>query len=462
MRAKRAVSPLLFLATLLALPACNKPAEQEPAPEAAAIIQVSTADLATELFQDKIDWSGYSEVRATLAMDLLEPGNGLGEYGGDTVYHSREFAWLAHIDFAPGAYFRHPVRYGLLSFTDPTTKFFDAARLPTVNGVPVWPSLSEFATSAHVVHSNCWLDREPNLSAERAAQLQFINWPPRMATDHCPNQRRGYALLLHNLPDLETSPETLANLENMANALAANGYAVAEFRSDTPDGERVRYLNIGAQQGAGLYQLSNYINIHRDFNDCCEEFLVYITGETSLESIGSKKTAFLDLPFAYRGANNSRVAKSALYAEDLAAYFDDLKTCHLNVVIDSNNAAGFVDDLLRIRQTESVIASCQLGEYTYSAAFDTLAGGAFIDPYATADGETGSEFTSSLAKGIFDRAAEREAEDDPAQAHTLAKLGFDAVTRYDLSLLAGQTTPTARGRIMNSGCSCGIDSIAKL
>lgn len=457
MKMKRAAETLLFSVAALALSACSDQ-RQEPAPKTAepVIDEVRTADDAKERFRKGIDWDSRPHARATLFTELLSRNDSVGEIVGDAVHHSSEYEWFAFIDYEPGAYFRHPVANAFLSYSDPKISIVSRSHFPTVNYEQAWASTAELLADENVFYTKSWLDRLPAKDAEDILSDQATNWPPRMMADQCANERRAYALLIHNVEDLNTSPETRENLALMADALKANGYHVQDFVHDPATGERRPYLDLSSPRGGGIRQLMNFISIHVDFNDCCEELIVYVTGETTLEKSGYRESVALDLPFAYTGTERSRQPEKKFYPEDLATILDGLKTCHLNIIIDANNAEGFSDDLLSIPNTESVLTSCRNNEYTYSSAVEILAD-SFQDPFGKAQGEKGSEFTSSVAKALYDNAASRIKGERPDQSGKLLKAAFESVKLYDLAYLAGKSTPNLQGRTMDSDCPCGID-----
>lgn len=374
------------------------------------------------------------------------------------VHHSSEYEWFALIDYEPGAYFRHPVSYAFITYDDPKISMISRKHFPTVNYQPAWKDTATLLNDPNVFYTKSWFQKMPSRDANSIIQHEPIDWPPRMVTDRCKNERRAYALLIHNIEDLNTSPETIENLELMAEALKSNGYYIQEFIVDPATGKKNPYLDLSAPKGGGIRQLMNYINVHVDFNDCCEQLIVYVTGETTIEKSGYREEVALDLPFHYPGTNRSRKPETKFYPEDLATILDGLKTCHLNVIIDANNAEGFSDDLLRIPNTESVLTSCQNHEYTYSSAVETLGEGAFSDPYGKTSGERGSEFTSSVAKAMLENGKTRTEGEDPATAADLVKLAFSSVKLYDMGYLGGKTTPNLQGRTMDSDCPCGIDT----
>lgn len=452
---------LLFSAAILVLSGCSDK-RPEPAPKA-AVNEVRSQQMAIELLKEKIDWSApeVSDSRAALSSELLTTNMTVNEIGKEFGRRSPTFEWFATIDKAPGAYFRHPVSYVFLSYSNPKVETLNKERLPSVNGRPVWDSIAAFLGDPNIVHAGSWPERPPIRSGEDALANQFQNWPPRMSVDHCRNEKRAYAVLIHNLDTLESSVETRDNLDVMAAALRANGYAVIEFINNAATGETLPHLNLAAAKGEGIYQLRNFVNVHQDFNDCCEEMLIYLTGETGLDTSGGRSEAYFELPFQMPRPGGHRPTSPRFYADDLAQILSSLKTCHVNVVIDTNNAALFADDLLSIPQVESVTTSCQESEFTYSSALDTLDNGRFYDPYSTADGERGSEFTSSFARGLLNHAIGRSKGSPPTPAATLSKQGFDATRLLDLAYLAGKTTPIARGRVISSNCPCGDDSSTK-
>ncbi|MBK1878863.1 hypothetical protein [Pelagicoccus mobilis] len=458
MKAKRAVETMLFSVAALALSACSDQ-RQEPTPKTAepVVYEVRTVEDAKARFAKGIDWDSRPRARATLYTDLLNKNDTVGELVGDSVHHSSEYEWFAFIDYEPGAYFRHPVAHAFLTYEEPKISILPRKHVPTVNYEPAWGNTSELLGDENVFYNKSWLDRLPAKDAEDILADQATNWPPRMMADQCKNEKRAYALLIHNIEDLDTSVETVDNLELMTQALTANGYHVQDFVHDPATGERRPYLDLSSPRGGGIRQLMNFINIHVDFNDCCEELVVYITGETTIEKSGYRESVSLDLPFAYTGTDRSRKPEKKFYPEDLATILDGLKTCHLNFIIDSNNAQGFAGDLLRIPNTESVLTSCQNNEYTYSSAVETLAD-SFKDPFGVSRGEKGSEFTSSVAKSLFDNAAARIKGERPDQAGNLVKAAYEAVKLYDLGYLAGKSTPALQGRTMDSDCPCGIDT----
>ena len=454
MRKEHAALRLLFSATAIALSGCSD-SQQTPPPKTAAIVtEVRTRADATELFSDRIDWSDarHADSRAVLWSDLVDSGSSIEEMGAGNPRRSRDYEWFAAIDSAPGAYFRHPVSYAFITYSNPKLETQARKHLPTLDGQPLWATAAAFLRDANIVRTSCWLDRPPQRHALAQPAATFDRWPPRMATDHCHNERRAYAVLVHNLHDLAASPETRDNLDLMAQALRANGYAVIDFVSNPALGETMPYLNLAAERGSGILQLRNFVNIHQDFNDCCEQIVLYLTGQTGLTPAASGNEIFFELPFLLPREDKSRPISRRLYADEIAAALKDIKSCHLNVVVDSNDAALFADAFLALPHVESVVASCQESQFTYSSAADTLGQGAFVDPYSTMDGERGSEFTSSFAKGILDRAASRRPGEPPTPAHLLAQSGFEAVLRYDLAYLAAQTDPVAKARTFSSGC----------
>lgn len=458
MKKRYAANPLLFSVAILALAACSEK-EQETAPKTAATTQIRNVSAATDAFKKSLDLDSKRGTRVTLWNDMLAAGDAVGESGGSDIYRPDSFEWFALIDPKPGAYFNHPVAYAFVSYADGSYKKVNRVGLPLLNQAPLWNRVSDLLHSESIAHSDCWFDHHPYRTPESDVDASIEDWPPRMAADQCPNQKRTYALLIHNIPNVKDSPETIENLEFMAEALKAAGYSILEFAQNKANGENKPYLNLSRERGAGIYQIKNFVNIHRDYNDCCEEIIVYITGETAVDNSGRHPAVYLTLPFGYPGEHGDRKPMKAFFPEDFATFFSELKTCHVNVVVDTNNAVSFVEDLLTIPQTESVTASCQMDEYTYSAAIDMLADGVFVDRFATQDGEKGSEFTSSFAKGILEYAQENPDPDDfTMNAHRLVEAGWDAVLQYDLTYIAGQTTPTTKGRIISSDCPCGIDN----
>ncbi len=457
MKTKHAALKLLFSVAALALPACSDQ-RQEPAPKTAEVEEVRSEDQAKSYFSKHIDWSKRPNARATLYYDLLNKNDTLGELNSDRAYHSNEYEWFAYIDYEPGAYFRHPVAYALLSYEKPRISILPRFNLPTLNYKNVWTGTAEYLADENVFYDKSWTQRLFFRDAEAILADKPVNWPPRMVADRCKNEKRAYAVLIHNLEDLSKSPETIANLESMAAALSANGYNVQQFTFDAATGEKRPYLDLSAPKGTGIYQLTNYINIHEDFNDCCEEIIVYITGETTLEKTDYSEEVALDIPFAYAGADRNRKPKLKLYPEDLATIFDKLKTCHLNFIIDTNNAGGFAKDLLRISNTESVLTACQNHEYTYSSAIESIGNGSFEDTYGKRHGESGSEFTSSVVKSLFENASARTEGAYPDAAAMLVKAAFESVKLFDISYHGGKTNPKLEGRTMDSDCPCGIET----
>lgn len=456
MKTKRAAKTLLFFVAALALSACSE-RRQEPAPKTAETEEVKSMEEAKSLFLKDIEWDNHPNARVTLYNDLLSRNDSLGELRSKKMYHANEYLWFAYIDYQPGAYFRHPTAYALLTYEKPRISIYSRSNLPTLNYKPVWEDTAALFADENVIYDKSWTEHAPFRDTASILADQPQNWPPRMATDTCKNEKRAYALLIHNLEDLSQSPETQDNLDSMATALAANGYNVQEFVFDKTTGEKRPYLDLSAPKGGGIYQLMNFINIHVDFNDCCEELLVYITGETDIEKTDYQETVYLDIPFAYAGKDRSRKPELRLYPEDLASIFDELKTCHLNFIIDSNNAGGFTRDLLRIPSTESVLSACQNYEYTYSSSVETLGNGRFEDAYGARQGEKGSEFTSSVAKALFENAVTRREEAPPDPAVTLVKAAFESVKRFDISYHGGKTTPRLEGRTMDSDCPCATE-----
>lgn len=448
---------LLFSAVALALSACSDQ-RQEPTQKAAAQTEeVRNVEAAKAQFLKERDWSKRPEAFAAVHGKLLNTNDVIGEIGGEVVHHAPEFEWFAVIDYAPGAYFRHPLTYSFLSYDEGSLSQAHSTQLPTVNYENAWARYSDFLNDPHVVYDKSWLTGDTLRTAEAIVSLRPANWPPRMVTDRCKNEKRAYAVLIHNIENLDTSPETKENLTMMAAALEANGYHVQGFKSNVT-GEKEPYLELSSPKGNGIYQLLNYVNIHVDFNDCCEEVLVYITGETSVKKDGYMERVTLDLPFGYEGYDQSRKPAKNFYPEDFALIFDQIKTCHLNFIIDTNNASGFASDLLRIPNTESVLSSCQVNEYTYSSGVETLGGGSFVDPFGLDDGEKGSEFTSSVAKALFETASLRQDNEIPSHAADLMQAAFESVKLNDLGFLGGVSTPELEGRTMSSNCPCGLDT----
>ncbi len=456
MNTKHAAYKLLFSVAALALSACSDQ-RQEPAPKTAEPEEVTSIADAKSHFLKAIDWSQHEGARATLYDDLLKRNDSLGEFRGTSMYRPNEYEWLAFIDYEPGAFFRHPTAFAVLTYEKPRVTLYPRSHFPILNYKPIWKSAAELLADEDVFFDKSWTERTPFRDSESILAHTALNWPPRMVADRCVNEKRAYAVLIHNIEDLNQSPETKDNLENMAAALAANGYNVQEFVFDPATGEKRPYLDLAGTKGSGIYQLMNYVSIHVDFNDCCEEILVYITGETTIEKNGYREEVALDLPFAYTGHDRSRKPELKFYPEDLAVIFDELKTCHLNFVIDTNNAEGFAEDLLRIPNTESVLTACKNHEYTYSSAVESLGSGSFEDTYGMKQGEKGSEFTSSVAKALFEIASSRSKDAYPDAAAILVKAAFDSVKLFDISYHGGKTTPNLQGRTMNSNCPCGID-----
>lgn len=459
MNTKHAATSLLFSVAALVLSACSDP-RQEPAPKTAVIDEVRSLDDAKTRFLEGIDWQSRPAARATLYRDLLKRNDTVGESETDVARRASDFEWFALVDYEPGAYFRHPVSYAFLTYADPTISLVEGKQLPVLNYRPMWQSVADLLADPNVIYAQSWIDKAPPRSAADSPALQPENWPPRMSVDQCKNEKRAYGLLLHNLPDLSSSPETEENLEMMAAALTASGYYVQTFTQGPKTDERRPYINLAAPQGHGIYQLVNFLNVHVDFNDCCEEIIVYLTGETSLEKDGRRSLASFDLPFGYGGASGKRAPARSFHPEDLAQILDGLKTCHLNVIVDANNAEGFSGDLLRVPTTESVLTSCQENEYTYSSAVASLVAGETRDRRETEFGERGSVFTSSVAMGIFEQSKLRSDDDAPLASAKLLEAAFELVKRRDLAYLAGKTTPHLRGRALPSGCPCGIDELA--
>lgn len=457
MKDKRAANTLLFFVAALALSACSDP-RQEPPPKTAEIEEVTNEADAKSWFLKSIDWEKRPGARAVLCEELLKRNDSLGELSSRTNYHPNQYEWFAYIDYEPGAYFRHPTAYALLSYEKPSISLYFRSNLPLLNYQLVWENAAAVLADPNVFYDKSWLQRTPFRDSTSILAHAPLDWPPRMSADRCPNEKRAYALLIHNLEDLSHSPETVENLAGMADALAANGYNVQEFIFDAATGEKRPYLDLSAPKGGGIYQLLNFINIHLDFNDCCEEIIVYITGETKIETSSYREEVSLDLPFAYSGKFNDRKPEPKLYPEDLAIMFDELKTCHLNFIVDTNNAHGFAGDLLRIPNTESVLTSCQNHEYTYSSAVETLAGGTFEDTYGIRHGEKGSEFTSSVVKALLENAQARAEDAYPTAAATLVKAAFESVKLFDIAYHGGKTTPNLQGRTLSSQCPCGVES----
>ncbi|MBC2607752.1 hypothetical protein [Pelagicoccus albus] len=455
MKKKLAGRSLLFSVAALALSACSDQ-RQEPAPETAVVDEVRTEKEAKERFLSGINWETHPEARATLYRDLLNKNDAVGELNSDSVHHSMQYEWFTLIDYEPGAYFRHPVAYAFLSYLEPELSMTSARHLPTVNYQPAWPNVAALLADEHIFYAESWLDTATTRSPESIVKYQASDWPPRMMADQCKNERRAYAVLIHNLEDLESSPETVANLEMMSEALRANGYSVHQFVQDPATGEQVDFLNLASPRGAGIRRLMNIVNIHVDLNDCCEQLIVYITGETTLSKTGYREEVALDLPFPYEGTDRSRDAEKKFYPEDLATFLSNLRTCHLNIIVDTNNAACFADDLLKIPNTESVLTACEENEYTYSSAVEKLSD-TFQDPFGLDQGEQGSEFTSSVAKALFVSAASHKDGDAPPSAALLLKDAFESVKLYDLGFLGNTTNPQLQGRTMDSDCPCGID-----
>lgn len=453
---KQAGRTLLFSVAALALSACSDQ-RQEPTPKTVEPEEVRSADDAKSRLLKGIKWDSRPSARATLYSELLKANDTIGERAADTVHHSNQYEWMALIDYEPGAYFRHPVSYAFISYEEPTISMIVGENLPTVNFKDAWQDTRAFLQDTNVFYDQSWIAKARIKTPSEVIEHQPVNWPPRMAADNCKNEKRAYALLIHNINDLNTSPETKQNLESMASALSKNGYNVQEFLVDPATGQRVPYLDLTQANGRGIQQLVNYLNIHVDFNDCCEEILVYLTGETTIEKSGYREEVAFDIPFHYSGPNQDRAPERKLYPEDIATFFDRLKTCHLNFVIDANNAECFSGDLLRIPNTESVLSSCQNHEYTYSSGVESLNQGAFNDPYGLELGETGSEFTSSFVKALLENAAKRDQEDYPESAVNLVKNGFESAKLHDLGYLGGESRPTLTGRTINSRCPCGID-----
>lgn len=456
MKTKIAVKALLFFVAALALSACSDQ-RQEPTPKTAEPEEVTSVDEAKSHFKKGIAWEDRPNARATLYNDLLKRNDSLGELRSKTMYHANEYVWFTYIDYAPGAYFRHPTAYALLTYEEPKINIYSRSNLPTLNYKTIWDGTASMLADENVFYDKSWTQRTPFRDTESILADKPQNWPPRMMEDECKNEKRAYAILIHNIDDLTESPETKDNLETMAAALTANGYNVQEFIYDKATGEKRPYLDLSAPKGGGIYQLMNYINIHVDFNDCCEELIVYVTGETTLEKNDYRMEVALDIPFAYSGQDRSRKPELKLYPEDLATIFDEIKTCHLNFIIDSNNAGGFAADLLRIPNTESVLTACENNEYTYSSAVETLGNGTFEDTYGARHGEVGSEFTSSIVKALLENANSREEGAYPDSAAMLMKEAFDSVKLFDISYNGGQTTPKLQGRTMDSDCPCGIE-----
>lgn len=459
MKTKHAVSTLLFSVAALALSACSDQ-RQEPAPKTAVIEEVRSLDDAKTHFLEGIDWQSRPAARATLYRDLLKKNDAVGESETDVARRASGFEWFALIDYEPGAYFRHPVSYAFLTYVDPKVSLVEARNLPTLNYSPMWESVGDLLADPNVVYDQSWIDDALQRSAADSRALQAENWPPRMSVDQCKNQKRAHGLLIHNLPDLSSSPETEENLQMMADALTANGYYVADFTRGPKTTARQPYINLAAPQGHGIFQLVNFLNVHVDFNDCCEEIVVYLTGETSIAKETRHSLVTLDLPFGYTGFSGKRTPARSFHPEDLAQILDGLKTCHLNVIVDANNADGFASDLLRVPTTESVLTSCQENEYTYSSSAAALLADASQDLQGLEFGERGSAFTSSVAMAIFEQAKLRSTDDAPMAAAKLLGAAFESVKRRDFAYLAGKTTPHLHGRSLPSGCPCGIDERA--
>lgn len=446
---------LLFAAMTLALSACSDQ-RQDPVPKTAAETkEIRSVDAAKSRFAKQLDWSRHPEALAAVHENLLNTNDTVGQADGQVVRHAPAFEWFAVIDHVPGAYFAHPLTYAFLSYDEGTLGQANSRRLPTVNYEKVWAGTADFLSDEDIFHNDSWLTGKHLRNEQSITGLLPEHWPPRMVSDRCKNEKRAYAILIHNIENLDTSPETKENLSMMAAALEANGYHVQGFKS-TATGEKVPYLALSSPKGNGIYQLLNYVNIHVDFNDCCEEVLVYITGETSVVKTGYVERVVLDLPFGYEGHAKNRKAAKNFQAEDFALIFDQIKTCHLNFVVDTNNAEGFADDLLRIPNTESVLSSCQVHEYTFSSGVEKL--GDFRDPFGIEKGEKGSEFTSSVAKAFFETASLRQSDEIPTHAADLMKVAFDSVKLNDLGFLGGKSTPSLEGRTMSSSCPCGLDT----
>ena len=276
--------------------------------------------------------------------------------------------------------------------------------------------------------------------------------------DACEHGKRRFALLLHNRETGISGEIVNENLLAMKTVLQASSYEVVSSIVDYESEERVYSINLGSEDGRGFSQIRNFVGKHGDNNDCCEEILVYFSGDVGVEQSRNGPKAYIETEFAYRGETMERATGGRIYSEDLVNLLKGLKTCHLNIVFDCNHAAGLAEDLLELRNVETIVASSQLGEYAYSGIFEAAGNGSLLDPYGKEQGETGSEFTSGFAKGINDAVISPPVGDDALSAYQVVVVGTNAALKNDIAYLGGVSHPFTYTRSESPDCGCSVTS----
>ncbi len=449
---------------MIVLASCSKEAT-EPKVEAQETLNLLNRDDAIEFILGKVDLTDDEAVQVRLLQDMITPSSFVDETNASDRRFANNYEWFAVIDRKPGAFVNHPFDYVYLNYETQDVIIREHHDYPMLNGEPIWKTSDEYFASPDLVYSS----KGEETSAEQmvfkgggsesvAPGLhEFFSKKPTDVVDNCEYSKRRYALLLYNQEVGIAGEDIRANLESMKTALQLKGYEVVYFPKETGSDELVYTIDIGGGGGRGLYNLRHFVNKHKDDKDCCEEILIYYTGSVGLEQARYGPQCYIETEFNYGGETSSRKPQKRIYSEDLLSIFEALKSCHLNIVIDSNHAAGLASDLVKMSNVEALVASTQLGEYAYSGIYEAAANGAVQDPYGRDDGETGSEFTSGFAKGLIDYGSLGVSEPLPISAYEVTAIGFKSALQNDISYLAGVTHPFGYVRSGSSHCKCSVE-----
>lgn len=112
---------------------------------------------------------------------------------------------------------------------------------------------------------------------------EFFAERPAGVEDDCKHSKRRYAVLLYNQAKGIPGEDIRENLDSMQAALQMNGYEVVSFAQDHDSEERVFSIDIGVDNGRGLYRVRHFVSKHEDERSCCDEIVVYYTGSVGIE-----------------------------------------------------------------------------------------------------------------------------------------------------------------------------------
>ena len=448
---------------LLALSACTRDKQEEPT-STAPTINLLNRDDAAQFILDNIDLQGTEPLEVRLLDRMLNTGDIIEEIDAKYRHTANDYEWFALIDRHPGAFMSRPLEYALLNYRTQQVNVSKHNEFPKLNGSPIYPTLASYKNQRDIIFSRTQSGERakgPSFASSRslvgsAAILNAINSvkTPRMAEDNSPYQKRHFAVLMNNYEGGPIGEEVEANLANMAEAMNANGYEVVPFISDPAGEETEPFLHLKQARNRGLFQLRNFVKRHDDENDTCENMLIYITGKMDVEQTRTGLRPYISLEEYYAGEDNDRKPNKKFYPEDLADILSELKSCHINIVIDANHSGAFIEPLLRLPKVETVTASCAAEEYAYTSYYE-LADADTPDPYGRADGERGGEFTSGFTKGLMDTSTLGSSE---LPAYQIVSIGYKSAVSNDISFIAGKTHPTVAARVKSSRCRHGIDN----